>query len=166
MRSARSWLGAALACAVVAVQADPAPADVDFVGKVSQGGAFEVQAGLLAVEKAVSPAVKSFAQQDAAEHETVNVALKKIATSQHIVIAPSLAPGLQDKLDALRRLSGAAFDKAYVAEMADIHRTDEALFGSAAKTSGNPDVKTFAQQTDAVVKRHLELLATLQPATN
>jgi putative membrane protein len=160
------WIVTALfPLSFVASAADPAGAskiDTGFVGKVSQGGAFEVQASQLAVTKAVSADVKAFAEQDVADHQKVNDELKSIAAAQSIPLAPSLKPMFQKKLDKLGTLSGAAFDKAYIADMAKVHHKDEGIFAKEAQGGTSDDWKVFAAKTDQIVKGHISALDQIQ----
>jgi putative membrane protein len=136
--------------------------DSRFVGKVSQGGSFEVQASQLAATRAASLAVKAFAEQDVADHEKVNDELKSIAAAQDLPLAPSLKPSLQKKLDALGKLSGPGFDQAYIAQMAKIHHKDEGIFAREAQRGTSADWKAFAGKTDQIVKGHIAALDQIQ----
>ncbi|HEX7778040.1 MAG TPA: DUF4142 domain-containing protein, partial [Vicinamibacterales bacterium] len=56
--------------------------------------------------------------------------------------------------DRLGKLDGAAFDKAYVAEMVKDHKQAITNFERAAK-SADPDVKAFAEKMLPALKEHL-----------
>ena len=70
-------------CASSHVWAQDGASETDraFVGKVSQGGRYEVEAGKLALHKAVVQDVKDFAATDVHDHELVNGELKAISPS-------------------------------------------------------------------------------------
>jgi putative membrane protein len=59
-------------------------------------------------------------------------------------------------------LSGEEFDKGYMEEMAAIHDKDEKLFAQGA-IDGSDDYKSFAAQTDLIVKRHIGAIHGSEP---
>ncbi len=132
-------------------------ADKAFVGKVSQGGMYEVEASKVAEQKAVAQDVKDIASTEVHDHELVNAKLKRIATAHSIPVGAKLNAEFQQRLDKLKSASGADFDAAYIADMQQIHDKDEKLFAQEA-TEGSADFKGFAHETDLVVKRHIGAL--------
>lgn len=149
---------AALTIVPVLAAATPAsPADSAFVGKVSQGGAYEVVASKLAMERASAPDVKDLAIAEVHDHEGVNLRLKKIAADTGVTIAPELNQEFQQRLAKLLAVPAADFDAAYIADMQSIHDKDEKLFAQEAQ-EGSAAYKVFAHQTDFIVKRHIGAL--------
>ena len=134
-------------------------ADKAFVGKVSQGGRYEVEASKLALSKAVAQDVRDLAATEVHDHELVNRELMAISASKGVAIAPALIPLFQQKLDHLKSLSGAEFDAAYLDEMKAIHDKDEKLFAQEAIDGGASAYKAFAAKTDRIVKRHIGALS-------
>jgi putative membrane protein len=131
-------------------------ADKAFVGKVSQG-MYEVEASKAAEQKAVAQDVKDVASSEVHDHELVNAKLKKIATAHGILVAAQLNAQFQQRLEKLKSNSGPAFDAAYIADMQQIHDKDEKLFAQEAM-DGSADFKSFAHETDLIVKRHIGAL--------
>lgn len=129
-------------------------ADKVFVGNVSQGGMYEVEASKVAEQKAVAPDVKDTANTEVHDHQLVGAELKRIATKTGIPTSPTLNAEFQARLDKLKSVSGAAFDAAYITDMESIHDKDEKLFAKEAM-EGSDNFKTFAHQTDMIVKRHI-----------
>jgi putative membrane protein len=136
--------------------------DKAFVAKVSHGGRYEVQASKLALQKASTQNVKDAASSEVHDHELVNKKLTTISAAAHISIAPALNPDFTQKLDHLKTLSGEEFDKGYMEEMAAIHDKDEKLFARGA-IDGSDDYKSFAAQTDLIVKRHIGAIHGSEP---
>jgi len=132
-------------------------ADKTFAGKVSQGGMYEVEASRLAEEKASAPDVKDLAVTEVHDHTLVNQQLKRIATSKGISVATTLNTEFQQRLGKLKSTSSSEFDADYVADMKQIHDKDEKLFAQEAN-EGSDAFKTFAHQTDLIVKRHIGAL--------
>lgn len=153
-------LGFAAACLIAAPVAGAAPAsnvDKTFVAKVSQGGAYEVEASKLAEQMATSQKIKNLALTEVQDHDQVNLKLKKLAAAHQIDIAPQLNDEFQQRLAKLKSTSGAAFDAAYITDMQQIHDKDEKLFAQE-NMDGSADFKPFAYETDNIVKRHIAAL--------
>ncbi len=138
------------------------PTDVAFVGKVSQGGAYEVQASKLAIQRATLPKVKQIAITEVHDHENVNGELKALAARENVPVAPSLNPEFTARLKALS--SANDFDAAYLRDMAAIHDKDEKLFAQESN-EGTVAWKQFAAKTDGIVKRHIAAIAAELPKT-
>jgi putative membrane protein len=140
------------------VSAQDVASDIDkaFVGKVSQGGAYEVESSKLATRKAMAQDVKDLANSEVHDHELVGAELKKISAAKGVPIAPTLNAEFQGKLDHLKGLSGGEFDTAYLADMDAIHDKDEKLF--AQEAIDGTAYKAFAAKTDPIVKRHIGAL--------
>jgi putative membrane protein len=136
--------------------------DKAFVAKVSQGGEYEVEASKLALQKASMQNVRDAANSEVHDHELVNKKLRTISAAAHVSIAPALNPDFTQKLDHLKTLSGEDFDKAYMEEMAAIHDKDEKLFAQEA-INGTDDYKSFAAETDPIVKRHIGAIHGAEP---
>ena len=148
----------ALSLASVLYALEPASdADKAFVGKVSQGGMYEVEASKIAEERASSPDVKDLSITEVHDHSLVNHELKRIATLKGIPVAVTLNAEFQQRLEKLKSVSGPAFEAAYITDMQAIHDKDEKLFAAEA-TEGSDAFKTFAHQTDLIVKRHIGAL--------
>jgi len=131
--------------------------DSIFVGKVSQGGMYEVEASKLAERRAKAPDVKDLAITEVHDHDGVNARLKKLADAAGIPVAAELNPMFQQRLAKLTAASGGDFDKAYIDDMKQIHDMDEKLFAQEAM-DGSGGFKTFAHATDMIVKRHIGAL--------
>ncbi len=143
--------------AVVQAFGPASAADKVFVGKVSQGGAYEVEASRYAETKAVAPDVKDLALTEVHDHTLVGNNLKRIAAATGIPVAPTLNAEVKERLAKLKAVSSADFDAAYIADMQAIHDKDEKLFAQEAE-DGSESYKTFAHQTDLIVKRHIGAL--------
>ncbi len=142
------------ACSLALAQASDA--DKTFVGKVSQGGAYEVEASKVALTRASAQDVKDLATAEVHDHTLVNAELKKVATAKGITIAPQLNAEFTARLAKLK--SAKNFDAAYITDMQQIHDKDEKLFAQEATEGGSAEFKGFAHQTDLIVKRHIGAL--------
>ena len=134
-----------------------APVDTTFVGKVSQGGAYEVAASQYAETMAQSQDVKDLSVAEVHDHTLVGNKLKKISAAAGISIAPELNDEFKSRLAKLKSVSKADFDAAYLADMKSIHDKDEKLFAQESN-DGTGAFKAFATETDKIVKRHIGAL--------
>jgi putative membrane protein len=128
-------------------------ADAAFVKKAAEGGMHEVAIAKLAQEKAEHADVKSFAAKLVTDHSQANTDLKSLAAQKNLTLAE--AKGHGPVYAKLEKLSGAAFDRAFVAAMVDDHQKDVRAFEKVAKGSGDADVKAFAAKTLPTLKDHL-----------
>ena len=136
------------------------PADQAFVGKVSQGGLYEVEAGKVAALRGTVPVIKNFGVLESHDHEGVNSNLKHIAGATGVSITPGLNAEFTERLAKLKSVPSAQFDAYYLADMKQIHTKDEGLFVQEAKEGSKP-YQDFAHQTAILVNAHLGWLNTL-----
>ena len=133
-----------------------ASADTTFATKAAQGGMAEVKLGNLAKDHASSDAVKKFGQRMVDDHTKANDELKSIASKKGISLPSDIDAKDQATYDRLSKLNGAAFDKAYMADMVKDHRTDIAEFQREANGGQDPDLKAFAGKTLPTLQDHLK----------
>src|SRR4051812_12723368 len=85
------------------------------VRKGAEGGTAEVQMAQLAQSKASSQAVKDLAQMIYADHSKANDKLKPIVSKDNLTWPTGLSSKHQAEYNRLQGLSGAEFDREYVA---------------------------------------------------
>jgi len=117
----------------------------------------EVQLGQLAAQKASDPDVKNFGQRMVDDHSKANDQLKQVASQKGITVPSSLPPSKQKDVDHMSKLSGAAFDKAYMSMMVKDHKKDVSDFQKASKSAKDSDVKSFASTTLPTLQDHLKM---------
>jgi putative membrane protein len=152
-----------LAASTGTASAAATPADRAFVAKVSQGGAFEVQAGRLADQKGSTPDIRDFGAMEAHDHAPVGDKLKAVAGHEGISFGSDLNADFAGKLAELESLSGPAFDTAYMDQTAAIHAADGAAFAEEAKEGGSVDFRAFAAETHKIVQRHIGAIHAAPP---
>lgn len=146
--------------------ANSSSADASFVKEAAMGGLAEVELGRLATQKAESADVKQFGQRMVDDHSKANDQLKPIAQQKNITIPTQLTGKEKALYDRLSRLSGAAFDAAYMRAMVDDHRKDVAAFRRESERGKDPDVKQFASSTLPTLEDHLKMAQTTAGATS
>jgi putative membrane protein len=142
-----------------------APSDRTFIKKAAQGGLAEVELGKLATEKAASPEVKQFGQRMVDDHSKANEQLKQVASEKGVAVPEKLSPKDAATKARLEKLSGKAFDRAYMHDMVVDHTKDVSEFRMEAKNAKDPDVKNFASQTLPTLEDHLKEAKSIAPKT-
>ena len=132
-------------------------ADVAWMMKVAKGGMAEVELGRLATEKAASDEVKKFCQRKVDDHSKANDELKILAQNKKITLPADMDPKEKALRDRLTKLSGPAFDRAYMQAMLADHRQDVAEFRKEASSGKDGDVKAFAAKTLPTLEDHLKM---------
>lgn len=142
-----------------------APADRQFIKKAAEGGLAEVQLGQLATEKADSQDVKQFGQRMVDDHTKANDQLKQVASQKGVTVPDKLSPKDAATKARLEKLSGKAFDRAYMRDMVMDHTKDVSEFRMESKNAKDPDVKNFASQTLPTLQDHLKEAKSIAPKT-
>jgi putative membrane protein len=135
-------------------------ADATFIKNAGEGGQAEVELATLAQQKAKDERVKAFAQRLQQDHTQANSDLQSLASGKDVTI-PSVSAAHKATKARLEKLDGAAFDKAYIAEMVKDHQSDIAAF-TKESSSKDADVKAFVDKTLPTLKAHLQQAQDLQ----
>ena len=131
--------------------------DHTFMMKAAQGGMAEVELGQLAKDKASSDAVKTFGQHMIDDHSKANDELKDLASKKNVTLPADVDAKDRTTKDRLSKLSGEAFDRAYMRDMVADHRKDIAEFEREANNGKDPDVKAWAAKTLPTLQNHLKM---------
>ena len=121
------------------------------------GGLAEVELGNLAKEKASNPDVKSFGDRMATDHGKANDELKNWAQQKNVTLPTELDAKHKAERDRLAKLSGDAFDKAYMRLMVADHSHDVAAFKRESTAAKDPDLKAWAGKTLPTLEDHQKL---------
>jgi len=121
------------------------------------GGMAEVELGRLASEKAASDEVKQFGQRMVTDHGKANTELKMLAEKKHVTLPTALDSKHKQTVEKLSRLSGAAFDRAYMDEMRKDHRKDVSAFQQQSMSGSDPEVKSWAAATLPTLQEHMQM---------
>lgn len=150
MKTALSTFGAAwLALAVATGPASAAdkPTDPQIAHIAYSAGVIDVQAAKLALSKTRNADVKSFAQSMRKDHEAVNDMALALVKKLHVKpednpTSQALGKAAKQKAAQLRKLKGAAFDKAYIANEVAFHKqVNGALETLLIPSAQNPELK-------------------------
>ena len=163
MRHFSTSFAAAVTLSALALPAFAAdqPSDPQIAHIAYTAGDIDVKAGQLALEKSQNKAVRAFASDMVRDHKAVND--KALALVKKLNVTPednSTSKALSDqaaqKHDKLSKLSGAAFDKAYVENEVAFHKTvDGALETTLIPSSSNSELKGLLQTGLKIFQGHL-----------
>jgi putative membrane protein len=138
----------------------PLPASVtqpqQFAETATIANMFEIKTSQVALEKATSPATKTFAQHMIDDHTKAGEEMQPAADGEGVDLPGALDPQHQAKLDELTGSSGDAFDKAYLEEQLAAHEEAVALFKNYAADGPPGTLKEFAAKTLPTLQAHLE----------
>lgn len=170
MQSALTGLamGALLVVAAAANAAEGAPNDAQIAAIVVTANQVDIDAGQLAVDRSHSPAVRAFAQTMVTDHTAVNASATHLVQRLKVTPEPnptaaSLRKGGDDNLASLRKLQGAAFDKAYVDHEVSYHQVViDALDQTLIPGASHADLKALLVKVRPAFVAHLEHAKHLQ----
>jgi putative membrane protein len=142
----------------------PTDPDQRFVYQTYSNGLAEIQLGELAQQKAASNEVKQFGQRLATDHGKANDELKPIASAKSIMLPTAMDAKHRAAADRLSKLSGSAFDHAFMQDMVAAHREAVKNFANMSQTAKDPDVKAFAAKTLPTIEAHLKQAQSIHTA--
>lgn len=131
--------------------------DQMFMTKAAGANAAEVELGRLAVEKASNDEVTKYAQRMVEDHGKANDELKTLAQNKNVTLPEGPDPHAKTMHDKLSKMSGAAFDRAFMQLMVTDHKKAVNDFRMASKSAEDPDVKGWAAKTLPTLEDHLKM---------
>jgi putative membrane protein len=163
-RRLKKLTGLALALAAAAMVTSPAnalpkdtlnPADVKFVKHEAAAGMAVVKVAELGVKKAGNADVKALAEMLVTDHTGANTELKQLATDKGIDLSAVIDPADAKTFQGLEKVSGAEFDKEFLAAVVAGHKTCVSNFEASSKEANNSDLKMWVDKMIPTLKAHL-----------
>ncbi len=140
------------------------PSTKSFIETVAVSDMFEIESSKLAQQKGDAQS-KAFAGKMIKDHTGTSAELKPIAAKAKVEVPTALDSSHQGKLDKLKSLNGADFDKQYDADQLAVHKDAVSLFERYAKGGDNKELKAFAAKHLPHLKGHLKMAEGLQKQT-
>jgi putative membrane protein len=131
--------------------------DRKFIEEAAKGGLAEVELGKLAQQKATHDQVRQFGARMVEDHGGSHNELKQLAQIKGMSVPAAPDRSHAREIDRLDKLSGAEFDRQYMAHMLSDHRKDVSQFKKASEAAKDSDVKAFADKTLLTLQEHLKL---------
>ena len=162
----------AMAVGTVAFAAEPpanqaptvaTPSTEGFLASVAAGNQFEIDSSKLALERARSATVKSFANRLVDEHTSAGARLKEAVSQAKLPPPPdTLDAQHQAILDDLKACDAASFDKAYVEAQYQSLRELAGLFRAYATAGEDARIRQFAQHLLLAMRSHFDDVSKLR----
>nr|WP_036236428.1 DUF4142 domain-containing protein [Massilia sp. JS1662] len=149
--------GAGQSAAGTATGAKLSAGDEKILKDMAMANMAEVEGGKIAQNKSQSSEVKAFAQQMIDDHTANLNEVKALAQARGVTLPTE--PDAKHKAMAakLEKMSGDAFDKAYMKQAGvQDHKTVHAKLMAASKKAKDPEVKALVDKTEPVVAQHLK----------
>jgi putative membrane protein len=136
-----------------------------FLQDAESSGLVQIGAGNAAVQDAVAPNVRNFAQMMVADHTNINDELQRLALKKGVTLPPATDAGRQQALDRLRQNRAGGFDEAYLQLAAHESQQALSLYQRAAESSDG-EVRGLARRTLPAIQHHLQLAQALSVNRN
>ena len=149
--------GAGQSAAGAATGAKLSAGDEKILKDMAMANMAEVEGGKLAQSKSQNSEVKAFAQQMIDDHTANLNEVKTLAQARGVTLPTE--PDAKHKAMAakLEKMSGDAFDKAYMKQAGvQDHKAVHAKLMAASKKAKDPEVKALVDKTEPVVAQHLK----------
>jgi putative membrane protein len=137
-----------------AAQAAPSDDDKQFLSMAAQSDVNEIKLSELAETKASAPQVKAFSKKMVSDHNMLEMKMKPYAMAWGLTPPAGPDPEHQAIYDKLNGLTGADFDKQYMAAMAEDHHKALDAFTKEADTTSDAKFKAAVIKGKAVVASH------------
>jgi putative membrane protein len=133
-------------------------ADQKAINDMAISNMAEIATGKMAVAKSQNPQVKAYAQKMIDEHTAAQADVTALAQGKGLPMPTDLDMPHKATSAMLDKLSGDAFDKAYMKTVGvtDHNRTHKNL-ASAISNAKDPDIKAAATKMLPVVDQHLQM---------
>jgi putative membrane protein len=153
-------LAALMLGSAVAVAQGTKPNDAQIAHVAYTAGQIDIKAAELALQKSKNKEVRGFAEDMVRDHKAVNekalALVKKLnVTPQDNDTSKSLVKAADEKEATLKKLDGAAFDKAYADNEVAYHKTvNGALENTLIPSASNPELKELLQTGLKIFQGH------------
>ena len=152
--AAAAGLALSLSSAALAVS----PMDKQFAVKAAQGGIAEVKTSELALRKSHNKQVRAVAHRMVKEHTAANEELNTVAQNKKLTLPSDTDPKHKAAYAKLAALSGAAFDKAYMAGQEKDHAATVKLFEAEIASGEDKDISGFASKNLPTIEDHTKMI--------
>ncbi len=164
------WSGILALSAACAWAQAAGPTDPQIAAIVVTANQVDIDAGKLAASKSHSKDVKEFARLMITDHSGVNKSATELVHRLHVTpesgaTSQSLQKGGDDNLAALKKLSGSAFDRAYVDHEVAYHQAVlDAVDTTLIPGAQNAELKALLVKVRPAFVAHLDHAKRLQSA--
>jgi putative membrane protein len=118
----------------------------DFIRSAYRADQFEIQLSRLALHQGSSPDIKSFAQKTLSQQIALDQNIYSAKQQLGVHTPKHLSRRDTKQLNRIRKLSGAAFDQAYLQTLLRAFRKDKKSYSYQLQTTTNPTLPPILQQ--------------------
>lgn len=161
MFTKKMMTGAAVSGLMLAAGAALANADatdMKFAKMAAQGGIFEVKSSQIALQKTHNMQVMNVARRMVKEHSAANAELMTVAQDNKMTLPTETDPKHKAIIAKLSRLSGTAFDKAYMGSQETAHTQTVELFEKEISMGKNAGLTAFATKNLPEIEDHTRMI--------
>ena len=158
--------------AVAPAPAAPAVTDPQIASIVVTANTIDIDAGKMAQAKSKNADVKAFGKMMVTDHSAVNTQATNLVTKLNVTpeeneTSRAMADKGKATADSLSKLSGAAFDKAYIDnEVAYHQQVLDAIDKTLVPNAQNAELKALIEQVRPSIAGHLKAAQDLQAKLN
>lgn len=135
-----------------------------FAAAAASANQLELTTSQMALKRARSSEVKTFAQQMMTDHTKAGQEFATAITQEGVSVPDQLMPKHAAMVSQLEAASDADFDRAYIDLQTAAHSEAVSLFRSYADQPDSEPLGSFAKKTLPTLEQHLEHVKTLKPA--
>jgi putative membrane protein len=130
--------------------------DSRFIREFTSDNMLEASLGKLAEQKAENSAVKQFGQKMDTDHNKIQNEWVSIASKDGLTLKTGMGPRHRAKLNQLQKLSGKAFDKAYMTTSIQDHKDDIDYFQREGQAAHSSQVRDLVASTLPTLQDHFK----------
>lgn len=142
--------------------ADPNAPGAKFLTDAIRGDNAEIKAGQAAQSMGSSQGVKDFGKMLVDDHTKARDQATQVAKALNVPVPTDTPPEADKELNMTMGMSGAAFDKDFIAMEVKDHKKDIEKFQAEANSGDPSQVTDLAKQTLPTLKKHLQTAQSLQ----
>ena len=134
---------------------DSVSADADVIRHAAADNLLEVKLGELAQHQAKNSTVQKFAERMVNDHGRLEKQWTDLAAAHGMPLKAALSSKKQKKIDRLRQVTGATFDREYMMAMVKAHTKDAKELESQVDSARSEPVRKMAAYVLPIVREHL-----------
>jgi predicted outer membrane protein len=134
------------------------PIEREFLTVIRFANLWEIPMGQLAAKRGTTQEVKDAGTTMAADHTQLDVEVKKLAAQFGVQLPERATSSQQNWMAEISSKSGPEFDRAFANRLRGAHGTVFGLVSEVRAGTNNEIIRTFAQQANDVVMKHMTLL--------
>ena len=139
---------------VTAAQRADIKKDEKFVDEIAQDNMLEARLAQLAIDKAQNSAVKQFAERENSDHTRIQDDWSAMTANAGLPVQHGIGKKHRQKLDKLQKLSGRAFDKAYMTMEVQNHKDYIDYLEKEGRASNSGVVRNLVDRTLPIFMQH------------